>query len=144
MFIRAGAPKNKNRLCGCPHPAGFAIRSPRGISEPHDSAPRGSQHPSYVPICIPARGPLGGPPTPSHPLGSDPGAGAHPDPGIVRIMKTILAAAPFLALGVPPAISQQATEPIRQAVMKSDLRNLVTAEEAYFADSVKYTADLKT
>src|SRR5438128_8172466 len=24
--------------------------------------------------------------------------------------------------------------------MKSDLRNLVTAEEAYFADSVKYTA----
>src|SRR5947199_7669688 len=26
------------------------------------------------------------------------------------------------------------------APMKSDLRNLVTAEEAYFADSVKYTA----
>src|SRR5437870_8426811 len=26
------------------------------------------------------------------------------------------------------------------ASMKSDLRNLVTAEEAYFADSVKYTA----
>src|ERR1700712_3222845 len=26
------------------------------------------------------------------------------------------------------------------AAMKSDLRNLVTAEEAYFADSVKYTA----
>jgi len=28
------------------------------------------------------------------------------------------------------------------ASMKSDLRNLVTAEEAYFADSVKYTANL--
>ena len=28
------------------------------------------------------------------------------------------------------------------ASMKSDLRNLVTAEEAYFADSVKYTDDL--
>jgi hypothetical protein len=28
--------------------------------------------------------------------------------------------------------------------MKSDLRNLVTAEEAYFADSVKYTTALGT
>src|SRR2546426_9038430 len=30
------------------------------------------------------------------------------------------------------------------ASMKSDLRNLVTAEEAYFADSIKYTTDLGT
>src|SRR3989449_274529 len=30
------------------------------------------------------------------------------------------------------------------ASMKSDLRNLVTAEEAYFADSVKYTNNLGT
>ncbi|MGE5801283.1 MAG: type IV pilin protein [Gemmatimonadota bacterium] len=30
------------------------------------------------------------------------------------------------------------------ASMKSDLRNLVTAEEAYFADSVRYTNDLGT
>ena len=28
------------------------------------------------------------------------------------------------------------------AAMKSDLRNLVTAEEAFFADSVKYTATM--
>jgi prepilin-type N-terminal cleavage/methylation domain-containing protein len=28
--------------------------------------------------------------------------------------------------------------------MKSDLRNLVTAEEGYFADSIKYTTDLGT
>jgi len=28
--------------------------------------------------------------------------------------------------------------------MKSDLRNLVTAEEAYFADSIKYTTNLGT
>jgi len=28
------------------------------------------------------------------------------------------------------------------AAMKSDLRNLVTAEEAFFADSVKYTTDI--
>ena len=30
------------------------------------------------------------------------------------------------------------------ASMKSDLRNLITAEEAYFADSVKYTTALGT
>jgi prepilin-type N-terminal cleavage/methylation domain-containing protein len=30
------------------------------------------------------------------------------------------------------------------ASMKSDLRNLVTAEEAYFADSIKYTSNLGT
>ena len=30
------------------------------------------------------------------------------------------------------------------ASMKSDLRNLVTAEEAYFADSVRYTDNLGT
>ena len=30
------------------------------------------------------------------------------------------------------------------ASMKSDLRNLITAEEAYFADSIKYTTDLGT
>jgi type IV pilus assembly protein PilA len=30
------------------------------------------------------------------------------------------------------------------ASMKSDLRNLVTAEEGYFADSIKYTSNLGT
>ena len=30
------------------------------------------------------------------------------------------------------------------AAMKSDLRNLVTTEEAYFADSIKYTSNLGT
>ncbi len=30
------------------------------------------------------------------------------------------------------------------ASMKSDLRNLVTAEEAYFADSIKYTLPTPT
>ena len=47
-----------------------------------------------------------------------------------------------------PRCSQGArgtTQPIGDpdvASMKSDLRNLVTAEEAYFADSVKYTSNL--
>src|SRR5712691_2155615 len=57
-------------------------------------------------------------------------------------MKTIITFALLLAIPARAAVSQQATEPIRQAVMKSDLRNLVTAEEAYFADHVKYTADV--
>ena len=59
-------------------------------------------------------------------------------------MKTIVVVFLLLALGISSAISQQPTEPVRQAVMKSDLRNLVTAEEVLFADSVKYTADLRT
>src|SRR6266702_234750 len=58
------------------------------------------------------------------------------------VMKTFITFALLVALPVRSAVSQQATEPIRQAVMKSDLRNLVTAEEAYFADHVKYTADV--
>jgi hypothetical protein len=41
------------------------------------------------------------------------------------------------------AVSQNVpAEQRRAATMKFDLRNLVTAEEAYFADSVAYTADL--
>ncbi len=58
------------------------------------------------------------------------------------VMKTFITFALLVALPVRSAVSQQATEPIRQAVMKSDLRNLITAEEAYFADHVKYTADV--
>ncbi len=41
--------------------------------------------------------------------------------------------------------ARRTTQPIGDpdvASMKSDLRNLVTAEEAYFADSVKYTSNL--
>src|SRR5207247_8965538 len=41
--------------------AGFAIRSPRGMGDPHDNAPRGSQHLSSVATCShgePAPSPL--------------------------------------------------------------------------------------
>lgn len=41
-----------------------------------------------------------------------------------------------------PLTTNERMEYAWQAAMKSDLRNLVTAEEAYFADSVKYTTDL--
>src|SRR2546422_2853946 len=36
--------------------AGFAICSPRGMGDPHDSAPRGSWHLSCVRICVCDRG----------------------------------------------------------------------------------------
>jgi hypothetical protein len=43
--------------------------------------------------------------------------------------------------GAPGAsIPSDSREAAHIAAMKSDLRNLVTAEEAFFADSVKYTA----
>src|SRR6266576_3334945 len=42
------------------------------------------------------------------------------------------------AIAIPKFANTKAKAYI--ASMKSDLRNLVTAEEAYFADSVKYTA----
>ena len=59
-------------------------------------------------------------------------------------MKTIVATTLLLTSAVGPAAAQSMTESARQAVMKSNLRNLVTAEEVFFADSFKYTADLKT
>ena len=60
MHLRSSAATKKNRLRGCPHSAGFAIRSPRGMGDLHDITPRGSQHPSCVSICIPEDGPQGG------------------------------------------------------------------------------------
>src|SRR5437773_5626346 len=48
------------------HSAGFAIRSPRGIGEPHDIAPRGSQHLStfqYAPRQAARKAMFAGPPS---------------------------------------------------------------------------------
>ena len=55
----------------------------------------------------------------------------------------VLAAALFaaLALGAVPKMAGT-KERAYIAEMKSDLRNLVTAEEAYFADSTRYTTNL--
>src|SRR5437764_7442545 len=52
---------------------------------------------------------------------------------IVVVVMGILA-----AIAIPKFANTKAKAYI--ASMKSDLRNLVTAEEAYFADSVKYSA----
>src|SRR6266542_3515895 len=43
--------KTKQPAVGDAHSAGFAIRSPRGMGEPRDYAPRSSQHLSWIPIC---------------------------------------------------------------------------------------------
>jgi len=57
----------------------------------------------------------------------------------------VLAAALFaaLALGAVPKF-EGTKERAYLAAMKSDLRNLVTAEEAYFADSTRFTTNLGT
>jgi hypothetical protein len=58
-------------------------------------------------------------------------------------MKGAIGVLLLLILTARGAASQNvAAEQRRVATMKSDLRNLVTAEEAYFADSVRYTADV--
>jgi hypothetical protein len=58
-------------------------------------------------------------------------------------MKRALGVLLLLVVTARAVASQNAAaEQRRVATMKFDLRNLVTAEEAYFADSVKYTADL--
>jgi hypothetical protein len=52
----------------------------------------------------------------------------------------IVPGALFLAISIPKFAGTK--ELAYEASMKSDLRNLVTAEEAFFADSVKYTTKL--
>jgi hypothetical protein len=56
----------------------------------------------------------------------------------------IVPGAIFFAITIPKFTNTFANtkEMAYEASMKSDLRNLVTAEEAYFADSVKYTRRL--
>lgn len=51
----------------------------------------------------------------------------------------MLAYAPLVAQGSPATAPPPNTDSLI-ALMKTDLRNLVTAEEAFFADSVKYTS----
>src|SRR6266566_3104744 len=43
-FHPAHSRTKNDRPRGCSHSAGFAIRSPRGMGEPHDISPRGSWH----------------------------------------------------------------------------------------------------
>ncbi len=60
------APSKKTGQAGVSHSAGLAICSPRGMGDPHDIAPRGSELLSCVPIApVTAGRKVGGRP-PSH------------------------------------------------------------------------------
>ncbi len=61
---------------------------------------------------------------------------------IVVVIIGILIIGILAAIAIPKFANTK--EKAYLASMKSDLRNLITAEEAYFADSVKYTTNLGT
>src|SRR6266567_4370471 len=57
---------------------------------------------------------------------------------LIELLIVVVIIGILAAIAIPKFANTKAKAYI--ASMKSDLRNLVTAEEAYFADSVKYTA----
>src|SRR5947209_11033423 len=56
---------------------------------------------------------------------------------LIELLIVVVIIGILAAIAIPKFANTKAKAYI--ASMKSDLRNLVTAEEAYFADSVKYT-----
>ena len=59
---------------------------------------------------------------------------------LIELLVVILIIGILAAIAIPKFANTK--EKAYLASMKSDLRNLVTAEEAYFADSVKYSATI--
>ena len=59
---------------------------------------------------------------------------------LIELLVVVVIIGILAAIAIPKFASTK--EKAYVAAMKSDLRNLVTAEEAYFADSVKYSNDL--
>ena len=59
---------------------------------------------------------------------------------LIELLIVVVIIGILAAIAIPKFANTKAKAYI--ASMKSDLRNLVTAEEAYFADSVKYSATL--
>src|SRR5256885_5864151 len=57
---------------------------------------------------------------------------------LIELLIVVVIIGILAAIAIPKFANTKAKAYV--ASMKSDLRNLVTAEEAYFADSVKYTA----
>src|SRR3989454_7650992 len=57
-FANSRRPRKQNPATWVSHSAGFAIRSPRGMGEPHDIAPRGSGHLSNSAIWVADGAPL--------------------------------------------------------------------------------------
>src|SRR5437016_5729443 len=60
--------------------------------------------------------------------------------GVMKCVLVVLIIGILAAIAIPKYANTK--EKAYLASMKSDLRNLVTAEEAYFADSVKYSATI--
>ena len=61
---------------------------------------------------------------------------------LIELLIVVVIIGILAAIAIPKFANTKAKAYI--ASMKSDMRNLVTAEEAYFADSVKYTSNLGT
>src|SRR5205807_3066512 len=61
---------------------------------------------------------------------------------LIELLIVVVIIGILAAIAIPKLANTK--EKAYLASMKSDLRNLVTAEEAYFADSVKYTTALGT
>ncbi len=59
---------------------------------------------------------------------------------LIELLIVVVIIGILAAIAIPKFANTKAKAYI--ASMKSDLRNLVTAEEAYFADSVKYSATI--
>ncbi len=59
---------------------------------------------------------------------------------LIELLIVVVIIGILAAIAIPKFANTKAKAYI--ASMKSDLRNLVTAEEAYFADSVKYSATM--
>src|SRR6266487_7061030 len=61
---------------------------------------------------------------------------------LIELLIVVVISGILAAIAIPKFANTK--EKAYLASMKSDLRNLITAEEAYFADSVKYTSNLGT
>jgi prepilin-type N-terminal cleavage/methylation domain-containing protein len=61
---------------------------------------------------------------------------------LIELLIVVVIIGVLAAIAIPKFANTKQTAYI--ASMKTDLRNLVSAEEAYFADSLQYTSDLGT
>src|SRR5260370_8999875 len=61
---------------------------------------------------------------------------------LIELLIVVVIIGILAAIAIPKFANTK--EKAYQASMKTDVRNLVTAEEGYFADSIKYTTNLGT
>src|SRR5258708_14165038 len=61
---------------------------------------------------------------------------------LIELLIVVVIIGIVAAIAIPKFANTK--EKAYQASMKTDVRNLVTAEEGYFADSIKYTTNLGT